>query len=34
MSEKLNERIDDMCLERFGHAHWARVDTLTRKKWA
>jgi len=29
MSEKLNERIDDMCRERFGHTHWARVDTLS-----
>ena len=29
MSEKLNERIDDMCRERFGPTHWARVDTLS-----
>ena len=25
----ITERIDEMCEERFGHTHWARLDTLS-----
>tara|TARA_R100001143_G_C3265068_1_gene89546 strand:- start:269 stop:466 length:198 start_codon:yes stop_codon:yes gene_type:complete len=28
MSYDITERIDDMCREKYGHAHWVCLDTL------